>query len=191
MLQMSERRWPAANTTSLWNQFDSDVDQILEATVRGDVDRKLQTMATIIVSIASERFGDEEKKDAKRLHSKNQRDVGIHNIRQEMNRGEEECIGLAQLICTLRKIMVLSRAEWHRRRRHERARKRAAFIANPFKFTKELLGQKRSGTLACIQEIDHHLKQTYSDPVREQHPDRSSGAMCAVRHIRAAAGGSL
>ncbi|KAJ7983895.1 hypothetical protein DPEC_G00370030 [Dallia pectoralis] len=45
----SERRrikWPAANMTSLWNQFDIDVDQILEATMRG-VDRKLQAMTMI------------------------------------------------------------------------------------------------------------------------------------------------
>ncbi|KAJ8364106.1 hypothetical protein SKAU_G00129370 [Synaphobranchus kaupii] len=56
---------------------------------------------------------------------------------------EEERIGLAQLMCILRKkIRVLCRAEWHRRwQRRERARKRAAFIANLFKFTKELLGR--------------------------------------------------
>ncbi|KAJ8011884.1 hypothetical protein DPEC_G00062920 [Dallia pectoralis] len=36
-------------------------------------------------------------------------------------------------------------------------------------FTKDLLGQKRSGQLACSQEeIEHHLKETYSDPLREQ-----------------------
>ncbi|KAJ8010015.1 hypothetical protein DPEC_G00070580 [Dallia pectoralis] len=131
----SERRrikWPAANMTSLWNQFDIDVDQILEATMRGEVDRKLKAMTMIIVSIAPERFGEEVKGGSFRgPHSKNQ--------------------------------------QWHRRRRRERARKRAAFIANPFKFTKDLLGQKRSGQLACSQEeIEHHLKETYSDPLREQ-----------------------
>ncbi|XP_031418446.1 uncharacterized protein LOC105897391 [Clupea harengus] len=133
---------------------------------------------TIIVSIAAERFGEEEKKSSGTSYSKNQRAVRIHNIRQEMKAlksqykaaGQKERIGLAQLMCILRKnIRVLRRAEWHRRRRRERALKRAAFIANPFKFTKDLLGQKRSGKLASSQEdIDQHLKQTYSDPAREQ-----------------------
>ncbi|XP_060938981.1 uncharacterized protein LOC133018922 [Limanda limanda] len=164
--------------TSLWKKFDDDVDQILEAMAKGEADRKLRAMTTIIVSIAAERFGEEEKKSSGTSYSKNQRAVRIHNIRQEMKAlksqykaaGQEDRIGLAQLMCILRKnIRVLRRAEWHRRRRCERARKRAAFIANPFKFTKDLLGQKRSGKLASSQEdIDQHLKQTYSDPVREQ-----------------------
>lgn len=38
--------------TSLWIQFDNDIDQIMEATGREDVTQKLQAMTTIIVSIA-------------------------------------------------------------------------------------------------------------------------------------------
>ncbi|XP_061905517.1 uncharacterized protein LOC133651562 [Entelurus aequoreus] len=135
-------------------------------------------MTTIIVSIAAERFGEEEKRSSGTTYSKNHRAIRIHKIRQEMKAlkfqykaaGHEERTGLAQLMCILRKkIRILRRAEWHRRRRRERARKRAAFIANPFKFTKDLLGQKRSGKLASSQDdIDQHLKQTYSDPAREQ-----------------------
>lgn len=177
----SDRRWikwPAASMTTLWKQFDDDVDHILEATAKGEADRKLQALTTIIVSIAAERFGEEEKKTVTTTYSKNQRAVKIHNIRQEMKAlksqykaaGQEERTGLAQLMCILRKkIRVLRRAEWHRRWWRERARKRASFIANPFKFTKDLLGQKRSGKLASSQgDIDQHLKQTYSDPEREQ-----------------------
>ncbi|XP_062283087.1 uncharacterized protein LOC133987658 [Scomber scombrus] len=181
----SDRRrikWPAASMTSLWQQFDDDVNKILEGMAKGEADKKLQVMTTTIFSIAAERFGEEkekkEKKSSRTSYSMNQRAVRIHNIRQEMKAlksqykaaGEEERTGLAQLMCILRKnIRVLRRAEWHRRRRRERARKHAAFIANPFKFTKDLLGQKRSGKLASSQEdIDQHLKQTYSDPAREQ-----------------------
>ncbi|KAF7643274.1 hypothetical protein LDENG_00242440 [Lucifuga dentata] len=115
----SERRrikWPAANMTSLWNQFDKDVNQILEVTVKREVGRKLQAMTTIIVSIAAERFGEEGKKSPRISYSMNQRAMRIHNIRQEMKAlksqykvaGEEECIGLAQLMHILRKkIRVL------------------------------------------------------------------------------------
>lgn len=65
--------------------------------------------------------------------------------------------------------MTLWSAEFHRRRRKERARKRAAFLANPFKLTKQLLGQKRAGRLTCSKDaLNDHLKATYSDSSREQ-----------------------
>ncbi|KAL7869384.1 hypothetical protein AOLI_G00133720 [Acnodon oligacanthus] len=95
-------------------------------------------MTTIIVRIAAELFGKEEKKSSRTSYSKNQRAVKIH-IRKEMKAlksqhkmaGEEERIGLAQ-------------------------------------FNKDLLGQKCSGKLASSQEeIYQHLAQMYSDPGRE------------------------
>ena len=44
----------------------------------------------------------------------------------------------------------------------------AAFIENPFGFTKKLLGQKRDGNLVCSkEELELHLQNTYSDPSRE------------------------
>lgn len=65
--------------------------------------------------------------------------------------------------------MTLRRAEWHRRRRKERTRRQAAFLANPFGFTKQLLGEKHSGHLVSSKaEVDHYLKETYSDESREQ-----------------------
>lgn len=104
--------------------------------------------------------------------------VRIHNIRQDIialksqykEAGESERTGLAQLMGFLqKKIRVLRRAEWHQRCRRERARRCAAFIADSFKFTRELLGQKRSGKLVCSQEeMNQYLSNTYSDPKREQ-----------------------
>eukprot|EP00064_Thunnus_orientalis_P008291 superscaffoldBa00000977_g8314 len=82
-------------------------------------------MTTIIISIAAEWFGEEEKKGSRTPYS-NQRAVRIHNIRQEMKMlksqykeaGEEEHIVLAQLMCILpKKIRVLLGAEWHQRSR--------------------------------------------------------------------------
>ncbi len=52
----------------------------------------------------------------------------------------------------------------------ERAKpgKRAAFIANPFGFTKQLLGDKRSGRLECSrEEVNSFLQDTVSDSLRE------------------------
>ncbi|CAK6950762.1 uncharacterized protein LOC128367697, partial [Scomber scombrus] len=52
----SDRRrikWPAASMTSLWQQFDDDVNKILEGMAKGEADKKLQVMTTTIVSIAA------------------------------------------------------------------------------------------------------------------------------------------
>ena len=110
--------------------FDENVDKVLEATAKGDVDRRLQTMTAIIVTMAVERFGVEEGRGVKRPYTKNQRAVKIHNIRLELKTlkkqykaaGEEECGPLHELRCILRKkLFILRRAEQTRR---ERARKR-------------------------------------------------------------------
>ncbi|XP_029359637.1 uncharacterized protein LOC115044643 [Echeneis naucrates] len=79
-----------------------------------------------------------------------------------------ERAGQADLKAILRKqLLTLWRAELHRRRRKDRARKRTAFLA--FKLTKQLLCQKRTGRLTCSKDANNnHLKATYSDPTREQ-----------------------
>lgn len=62
-----------------------------------------------------------------------------------------------------KKLIILHRAEWHRRRGRERARKRAAFIA------KTTARDKHSGQLKCsIEEVSHFLQDIMSDPQREQ-----------------------
>ena len=61
----------------------------------------------------------------------------------------------------------LRRAEWHRRRRKERARKRMAFISNSFGFAKILLDEKRSANMeSSTEEIDAFHKETLKDPNR-------------------------
>lgn len=167
-----------ASKTAEWQKFDEDVDKVLEATAKGDVDRRLRTMTTIIVSMAEERLGVEEEMAVKQPYFKSQRAVKIHNIRKELKAlkkqhkaaSAEERSPLTELRLMLRKkLLTLRRAEQHRRQRTERARKRAAFINNPFGFMKELLGQKRSGCLDCSkEEVDKYLHDTFSDPTREQ-----------------------
>lgn len=63
---------------------------MLEATAKGDVDRRLQTMTTIIVSLAVERFGTLEKRTERTPFTMNQRAAKIHQIRQELNHPEKE-----------------------------------------------------------------------------------------------------
>lgn len=53
--------WPAANKEGKWLQFDEDLDQVLDATARGDADQKLLSMSAMIISIGAERFGMKEQ----------------------------------------------------------------------------------------------------------------------------------
>ncbi|XP_061571176.1 uncharacterized protein LOC133424524 [Cololabis saira] len=135
-------------------------------------------MTTIIVSYGKERFGVEECKSIRPNYTMNRRAEKIHQLRKELRSlarqykaaTEEEKPQLAELRNIIRKkLTTLRRAEWHRRRRKERARKRTAFIADPFGFIKQLLGQKRSGRLVCSkEEVDNFLDNNLSDPDREQ-----------------------
>lgn len=77
-------KWPQANKEKEWLQFDEDADTILEAIVKGDADRRLQTMTTIIISLAAERFGLEEKKAVNLPYIMNNRANKIHQLRQEL-----------------------------------------------------------------------------------------------------------
>lgn len=63
--------------------------------------------------------------------------------RQFKQTTKEEKGPLTELRTIIRKkLITLRRAESHRRKARERAKKKAAFIANPFAFCKQLLGQK-------------------------------------------------
>ncbi|TWW62333.1 hypothetical protein D4764_04G0009800 [Takifugu flavidus] len=126
------------------------MSNIIQATAKGDVDSRLQAISTIIVSYRSERFGRIEKGNTETTsYTMNRRSFKIHQLRKELQTlkkqfkraadGEKQA--LKELYNILRKkLKTLRRAEWHRRRGRERARKRAAFIANPFRFSKQLLG---------------------------------------------------
>lgn len=118
------------------------MEKILEVTAKGDVDHRLKAMTTLIVNITAERFGTEAPKPAPSAYVLSHRARKIQRLREELellkrqykSAGEVERAGLADLRAILRKqLLTLRRAEFQRRRRKERARKRAAFLANPFK----------------------------------------------------------
>ncbi|KAK0136651.1 hypothetical protein N1851_027154 [Merluccius polli] len=98
-------KWPSANKGKEWCQFEEDVDQVLEATARGDADQKLRTMCTMIVKIAVERFGTKEQHTINGAGEPNRRQKKISQLRQELRllgrqykqAREEDKAGLAEL----------------------------------------------------------------------------------------------
>ncbi|KAL7846889.1 hypothetical protein SRHO_G00218690 [Serrasalmus rhombeus] len=129
----------------------------LEVTAKGDVDQTLWTMSNFIMSIASNRFGIKEQHATKTTTAApipNRREAKIVQLRQELRTlrsqykkaSEQEKVSFAELRGVVQeRLTTLRRAEWHRKKGKERARKHSAFVANPLKFTKKLLGEKRSG----------------------------------------------
>ena len=139
---------------------------------KGAVDKRLLTTSKIIVSYAAERYGYEERKE-KVCGKENRREEKIKQCRRELKAltkrhktvAATTKKSLQQHRDSIRSKRKSSRrAEWHRRRRKERARKRMAFISIPFGFTKKLLGEKRSGHMeSSTEEIYAFLKETLTD----------------------------
>ena len=113
-----------------------------------------------------------EKKNTPK-NKPNHREERVNQIRKELrilqNRWktcqEREKEGIKQLRDELReKLKSKRRAEYYRKKR--RLDKR--FINNPYKFTSELLGKPKGGTLeSTMEEVEEHLRQTHSDIFRE------------------------
>ena len=106
----------------------------------------------------------------------NRRQTRIQNLRRELRQlrrryrdsSPTERVGLTQLRATLRsQLTSLRKAENTGRKTRERAKKRATFTANPYKFARSLLNKERSGKLETpLEEVEKYLNVTPSDPNR-------------------------
>ena len=168
---------PPSNSIGDWQNFDKDVCEIARLSSKGSVEARIELLTVIINNFAAERFGYKESRQPKVPYKMNRRAEKIKKIRGELKSlkkqhaaaGPEVRPALEELRGLLRaKLKAIRRAEWHRRRGKERARKRTNFIANPFGFARKLFGDKRSGMLERpVEEINAHLSYTFSDPSRD------------------------
>ena len=136
-------------------------------------DRRLNVLSAIIVSYDKEVFGLREGKQEK-TYCKNRRAKKVQDLRRELRalkkKYKQASDGEHQPLTDLReifraKLTTIRKAEWHRRRRKERARKRTSFLTDPFGFAKKLLGDKRSGQLNYpTEDLNTYLRDHLSDP---------------------------
>jgi len=79
-----------------------------------------------------------------------------------------EKVSLAQLRGQLRsRLKTLTTAERVAKKRKTKAKKRSAFIANPYRFSRDLLEEERSGKMESSKiEVEQHLRNAHSDPKR-------------------------
>jgi len=149
-------KWPASNKAA-WGQFEEDVEGVLEATLAGSVDQKIRSMTTLIYTMGADWFGCEEKGgNGKVRPHKTRRQRQIEGIRSDLRKltrqyktaTSDQKEALEELRRELRERLIITRrAENKRKKRKERQKRRAQFVANPFECVKKLLGDTRSGRL--------------------------------------------
>ncbi|XP_072047083.1 uncharacterized protein [Amphiura filiformis] len=170
-------KWPTMADEKTWREFDEDISMMLENTLKGTSKRKLEVMGDLIYDFGKVRFGTVESRQQRPEPTPNRRQKEISRLRKELRAlkhqwnkaGPEEKPGLAQLREQARtKLMSLRRAESQRKKRKKREQSRRSFFMNPHHFTKKLFEQSKSGELSVPQEeLEDHLKETYSDQQRQ------------------------
>ncbi|XP_035683116.1 uncharacterized protein LOC118420431 [Branchiostoma floridae] len=173
-------KWPPSNAERQWEQLDDDPEGILEGTLAGGVERKLEAFVKIVTvyNVGLERFGEMEiGKGRPQCKQPNRREREKQKIRKDLKAlrkrwrkaSLEERDALSALQEELRaRLRSLSKAERTRKKRRQKEKKRAEFVSNPFRFTKKLLGAKTSGRLTCSREdVESYLQKTHGDSERE------------------------
>ena len=120
----------------------------MKTTSRKQHCKELNFLTSLVYSIGKERFGDARQQATRTPAQPNRRQRQIKEIRTELTSlkkayrkaAEEENPGLQQLRETQRQqLTYLSRAEQLRNKRKKQTKRRAEFIANPYKFSKGIL----------------------------------------------------
>lgn len=138
--------------------------------------RKIESLTAITYNLAKERFGlIEQRSQPQPPRQPNRREREICRLRSEIKilnkqfkigppaerEGIKDKSKLRDQMCKLR------RAEYLRRQRKKKAKRRMQFLKDPFSFTRTLLGQRKSGTLSSSKsEVEEFLRDAHSYPFR-------------------------
>ena len=176
-------KWPKSNQKQEWKTFEEDLGGILDTTLGGPTVQKIRTMTTFIYNVGAERFGTTEfKKKTDRKGGPSRRQKKISEIRKQLrslrrrwkeakeSNCEEQMTALKELRDGERdRLKSLRKAEQSAKKRKTKERARSAFLKNPYGFAKKTLGENRSGEMECTrEELENHLRQTHSDPMRDE-----------------------
>ncbi|CAC5381747.1 unnamed protein product [Mytilus coruscus] len=170
--------WPKMNSEAQWRDLNDDLGVILETSLQGCVERRIETLTSLIYNIGKERFGVEERKEKSNTkQTPNRREQKIKQLRKELkdlNRrykksNEIEKLGIACITDSVsEELRRTRRAKQLKNSNKKKAKNRANFIKNPYNYTKTLLGGERTGHLHCSkEEVEKYLHETHSDKERE------------------------
>ena len=145
-----------SNAKGEWEHFDIDADAVLNTTLAGSIDKKIQAMPSIIYNMGLDNFGVEQRDKSLKDGKKNRREREIAKMRRDLRQlrkqykkaTDEETLALSELRDNIREQLKMARrADRSWRRRKEGGRARLRFISDLFQFTSRFPGSKGSGQL--------------------------------------------
>ena len=121
-------RWPRANQRASWSQLEQELSATLTTRLKGSTATQLCSLCEIVHQVCAEKFGEEDRKKEKRKPTKqpNRRQEKKGQLRRQQRQlkqqlkdaPDNEKAGLQNLLDDIKqKILVISRAENHRKRR--------------------------------------------------------------------------
>lgn len=150
-------KWPKANEVAVWRQLDENISIILEQSLCGQVETKLNRIRNILYEECRSRFGvGLVTGEQKGIKHKGRREREIeqlvkrhrHPRKQWRKTSKEEKEGLKPLWEEVKKNLVnLRRVERIRKRRRQKQKERSDFFKNLFKHARQLLEEKRNSKL--------------------------------------------
>ena len=180
--------WPAANEKAKYRGFEEKAierlnqkeSEWLKREERKSTKERLNQLSATVYDTGNEDFGVKEggKGQTEKVGGKSRCEW-----KKEQLRGEKKDLrkqwkkatpdqrpGLTALYDVLKKrSREIERGIRRRRRRKESKQTVGRFLKDPHGATKKMFTEPRSGVLGCTkEELDNHLRQTYSDPRRDQ-----------------------
>ncbi|GFO06503.1 reverse transcriptase [Plakobranchus ocellatus] len=143
---------------------------------KSPLEHKLATFGDIIYQTCLDTFGLKQRQ-TKCPPQRSRRQLEMDTLRKQKRKlkkqiraaSSEETNGLLAIWRQLKaRHSALSRAESARKKRSQRRKNQECFIRDPFQFARQIFQQPKSGILTVDrEELETHLKKTYSDPTRE------------------------
>ena len=171
-------KFPPAVDKLGWAELDAHLCCVIDCAMQGKgVEAKMAAFSNIVYAMCKEKFGVTEPRQARVSHPSRrvklieETRVAKKKARKKWrNATEQERESLAGQWAALKaRHAALLKAERVAKKKREAARARRDFKANPYRFAKALLEEKRSGCLEIDKEaLEAHLEATYADPRREE-----------------------
>ena len=178
-------KFPKASQTTIWTEMDNELSQQLRQKVCGTIGEKIGIFGTTIYNFCKDKFGVIQTAAAKKP-AKPRRQREIEEIRRQKKdirrqwkaaKDGHQKDGLKDIWNQLKKRhSELCKAERTRRRKRDQQKCKQDFIRAPFQFARKLFEQPKSGTLqATKEELEDHLRKTYSDESRHEDLEEIEG----------------
>ena len=180
-------KWPKSSDTKAYRELEKQVLKKYKRLKRGtSTQEKLEALSDTIYRYGSDTFDvlvrrpQEPKKYQPSRRSRKLTELRAQkkSLRKRwLNAEGSEKEGIKALYEDIKaKHRVAMRQERRLQRKKERRRSCQDFLKNPYGFAKQIFVENKSGKLNCTQEdLEEHLKNTYSDPMRLESLPAMSG----------------